>query len=251
MRHLKRFALASTVLGTALVACTADVSYEEGAAGGGPGWGETEDAGTILGDGAPSAEPMLAIIDPSASLTQTPGQGVGVFVQYSPTTPADPGGHWYIWWTCDTSLSGESCPFDITVSVAQGEITDATAQAFEATDSLTASASVTRQAGVDGGAALDGGVALDAGAVLDGGVREEAGASEGGVEGSSITAQTTTTTAVQGVNFTTSPGATITLSASLGGEYSGSFLFFVQDGKVNGGYTGLLTDPLELRPSSP
>ena len=54
---------------------------------------------------------------------------------------------------------------------------------------------------------------------------------------------------MQGVHFDTEPGELIELSAALGGEYSGQFLFFVQDGKVNGGYTGNLTDPLELQPT--
>jgi hypothetical protein len=66
-----------------------------------------------------------------------------------------------------------------------------------------------------------------------------------------IVATTTTTTTVEGVRFDTDPGAVITLSATLGGGYSGSFLFFVQDQQINGGYTGALTDPLELQGSSP
>ena len=68
---------------------------------------------------------------------------------------------------------------------------------------------------------------------------------------STLAAQTNTTTTVQGVRFDTDPGAVITLSAALSGEYSGSFLFFVQDGVVNGGYAGALTDPLEFQSTSP
>jgi hypothetical protein len=56
---------------------------------------------------------------------------------------------------------------------------------------------------------------------------------------------------VQGVRFNTEPDAIITVSAALSGEYSGSFLFFVQDGKVNGGYTGTVTDPLQFQSTSP
>ncbi len=33
--------------------------------------------------------------------------------------------------------------------------------------------------------------------------------------------------------------------------YDGSFLFFVQDGVVNGNYTGTITDPLMLEGKTP
>ncbi len=64
-------------------------------------------------------------------------------------------------------------------------------------------------------------------------------------------ATTTTTTAVDGVLFDTTPGATITLEAGVNGADNGAFLFFVQDNAVNGGYKGTLSDPLMLQPSSP
>ena len=57
---------------------------------------------------------------------------------------------------------------------------------------------------------------------------------------SSVEAKITTTNQVHGIRFDTNPGAIITLKASLGGIADGSFLFFVQDGKVNGGFTGKL-----------
>jgi hypothetical protein len=181
------------------------------------GGGSTEtpyyDAGLILGDGSASAHPIKAIIDPNASMLQSPGKGVGVFAQY------DTGGHWYVWWTCDTALSGDSCPFNVEISAAGG-IENVVSQGFAGKDGLV-------EAGADAGDAGDAGAAA------------------------SFTAQTTTTTMVQGVRFDTDPGAVITLSASLGGEYSGSFLFFVQDHLVNGGYKGVISDPLELEPSSP
>jgi hypothetical protein len=199
-----------------LVACgpTASVSIS-GPNGGGYYEGSTTTGtdGGIKGDGAASPIPMLAKIDPNASMMQTPGQGVGVFTQYTSATATDPGGHWYVWWTCDTNLSGQACPFEITISAAHGLITNATPQAFQANDQL------------------------------------ETGDSVQGGQG--IVADTNTTTVVQGVHFDTDPGEVITLSAALGGLYSGSFLFFVQDGAVDGNYKGLLTDPLELQPSSP
>ena len=43
----------------------------------------------------------------------------------------------------------------------------------------------------------------------------------------------------------------ITLNAELSGMEAGQYLFFVQDGQINGNYAGTLTDPLMLEPSSP
>jgi hypothetical protein len=216
MMNLQRSLVGGLVVLGAVVAACSDSSWGEGGGDYGEygGGGSTEtpytDAGLMLGDGAASAHPIKAIIDPNASMLQSPGKGVGVFTQY------DTGGHWYVWWTCDTALSGDSCPFNVGIS-AVGGIENVVSQGFAGKDALV-------EAGADGG---------DAGTVA------------------SFTAETTTTTMVQGVRFDTDPGAVITLSASLGGEYSGSFLFFVQDHLVNGGYKGMLSDPLELEPSSP
>lgn len=68
---------------------------------------------------------------------------------------------------------------------------------------------------------------------------------------SSLEASVTTSNEVHGVKFDTNPGAVISLKASLGGVADGSFLFFVQDGKVNGGYTGKLSNPLQLQGKTP
>jgi hypothetical protein len=213
-----------------LAACVQDGGYSESIGGDGfYGGGSTStdgyDDGGITGDGAPSSTPMLAKIDPNGTMKQTPGQGIGVFTQYAP------GGHWYVWWTCDTNLSDDTCPYTIDLSVAHGDITNATSEGFAPTDDLSGG-------GTDGGG-TDGG-----GTDADGGTPQIPGSP-------SITAQTLTTTTVQGVRFDTEPGAIVTLSAALNGEYSGSFLFFVQDDRVNGGYTGPLTDPLEFQSTSP
>jgi hypothetical protein len=68
---------------------------------------------------------------------------------------------------------------------------------------------------------------------------------------SRVDAKITTSTQAHGISFSTNPGAVITLEASVGGIKDGSFLFFVQDGKVNGGFTGRLTNPLQLQGKSP
>jgi hypothetical protein len=66
-----------------------------------------------------------------------------------------------------------------------------------------------------------------------------------------IEAVTTTSTASDGLTFQTAPGAAITLSATVGGQYDGRFIFFVEGGKVDDGFTGTVTDPILLKGSTP
>ena len=68
---------------------------------------------------------------------------------------------------------------------------------------------------------------------------------------STIEAKVVTRNEVHGISFTTNPGVVLTVKASLGGITEGSFLFFVQHGKVNGGYTGPLSNPLQLQGKTP
>lgn len=68
---------------------------------------------------------------------------------------------------------------------------------------------------------------------------------------SRVEARSTTTNQVHGITFTTNPGAVITVEASVGGIKDGKFLFFVQKGKVNGGFTGKITNPLQLQGDVP
>jgi hypothetical protein len=65
-----------------------------------------------------------------------------------------------------------------------------------------------------------------------------------------IEAVTMTTTAFDGLTFQTAPGAVITLSVTVGGVY-GQFLFFVEQGKVDDGASGLVTNPVMLQGSTP
>lgn len=150
-------------------------------------------------NGSPS--PMLVEVDTDQTMEAIGGEGVGVFVEYRS------GGHWHLWWTCDSKLSEESCDFSVKAT-ASGPITN-----------------------------------LDA-AELRGGFATSPTATE-------VAATSTTTTEVHGIKFDTAPGAVLTLQASIGGLADGSFLFFVQDGKVNGGFAGRLTNPLQLRGTVP
>ncbi|MFL5582108.1 MAG: hypothetical protein ACJ8AO_17215 [Gemmatimonadaceae bacterium] len=63
--------------------------------------------GTIVDPGPVIAE---VSIDPGATLEASPGDGVGLFVEYAG------GGHWNVFTTCDTAFSGTSCNFDVLVS---------------------------------------------------------------------------------------------------------------------------------------
>jgi hypothetical protein len=66
-----------------------------------------------------------------------------------------------------------------------------------------------------------------------------------------LQATTTTTSNAVDVKFTGDPGGTIEIEAAVGGVDDSSFFFFVQDGTVNGGYSGTLTDPLRFEGNTP
>ena len=123
------------------------------------------------------------------------------------------GGKWHVWWTCDTTLSKQLCDVSLSATVASGTI-----------ENLDASA-------------LQGGYAATP-------------------NPSRVEARTTTSTQVHGITFTTNPGAVVTLEATVSGLKEGpgqnrSFFFFVQDGKINGGFTGRLTNPLQFQGKTP
>jgi hypothetical protein len=170
--------------------------------GSGPAAGSSSSGGGYFPN---ATQPMLAVVDDNQRLQAQGGQGVGVFTEYQS------GGQWHVWWTCDTSVTGLSCPFDVTVTVTSGSITNATSQFSDPSDWLTQYQGPTPR----------------------------------------IYAATNTSAGIDAITFDTKAGATITLNAKLNGQDDGSFLFFVQDGKVNGGYTHTVTDPLMLVPASP
>src|SRR5690242_1712082 len=60
--------------------------------------------------------PMLVDVDTDQTMNAVGGDGVGVFVEYAK------GGHWHVWWTCDTNKTQESCDFAVTMTVAAGKI---------------------------------------------------------------------------------------------------------------------------------
>jgi hypothetical protein len=188
-------------------ACVVQSEPGSGYSGDGSGGSSGGGTGTGSSSGGASAQPMLVDVDPDQTMNAAPGEGVGVFIQYKT------GGHWNIWWTCDTNKTGLGCSFDNTVTVSTGSIANLAGQALETSDSVTQPST------------------------------------------QKVEAVTSTTTGVDGITFDTpfSSGQTpvITLDAKLNGAENGQYLFFVQDGKINGDYQGMLTDPLMLEPKTP
>jgi hypothetical protein len=99
----------------ALSGAAGTVSGSAGAAGT-SGFGVFDAGGPPATDGA--VPPMVVEIDPNGTLSATPGLGVGVFTQYLT------GGHWLVWWTCDTTVTGQSCSFTISVTPVQGALSN-------------------------------------------------------------------------------------------------------------------------------
>lgn len=55
-------------------------------------------------------DPLQVNIDTGETLTTTPGEGAGVFVEYAED---DTGGHWHVFTACDTNITSKSCQFDV------------------------------------------------------------------------------------------------------------------------------------------
>jgi hypothetical protein len=183
-----------------------------------------EDGGTT----PVTTAPMLVRVQTGKTVSASPGNGVGVFVEYAA------GGQWNVSWTCDTKVTGDTCAYDINLSVARGKISK-----------LTGILGYTLTSGNDGGfenASED--ATEDATEDAPGGPVDAAPAS-------SFDLSSSVTTNTQGVTFQTNPGTTVEISARLGGAGDGKLFFFVDDGKINDGYKGTLTDPLEFQPTSP
>ncbi len=113
-RHLLFLALP---LSLALGACTYGVDNGQSVGGGGGGGGS----------GGASSIPESTVDTDATIAGVTPGQGAGAFVEYAS------GGSWHVFTSCDTSVSGYSCGWDIIVD-ADGGITDFSADRLEQSD---------------------------------------------------------------------------------------------------------------------
>jgi hypothetical protein len=198
--------LAVVVSSWAFLGCGGGDNGGYGYGGGGYGGSSTstDDAGTSSNA---SGQPMLVVVDSNRTMSASPGQGVGVFTQYQT------GGHWNIWWSCDTDKTSLPCAFDVTVTTMSGTIANPAGQGLQGSDAFNQSTT------------------------------------------QEVEAVTNTTTTIEGITFDTvvSDGTTpiITVDAKLNGVDDPSYFFFVQDGEINGGFQGSLTDPLMFEPSSP
>jgi hypothetical protein len=98
-----------------VVACAGGLSLACAAVGcDGDGWGHHHHDMTGVPATPPdetlTTTPDKVAIDTGATITATPGTGVGVFVEYAT------GGHWTITTACDTNTSGVSCDFDLFIA---------------------------------------------------------------------------------------------------------------------------------------
>jgi hypothetical protein len=176
-----------------LAGCFAGTDGSSSSGGSGP-------APYTSSSGTAPPQPLLVDVDTGGTLLTTPGNGIGVYVEYQT------GGHWRVSWTCDTSLTSLSCSFIVDASVTAGTIASTGTEGLNPDDSVSQASA--RQ----------------------------------------IEAVTTTTTGVDAILFDTNPGEAITVTVSLNAPVS---FFFVQDNLVNGGYKGVLTNPLIFQPSTP
>jgi hypothetical protein len=79
----------------------------------------------------PQGAVTLATVDTGVTLSSPPGQGAGVNVEYQA------GGHWHVWWTCDTNVSGLACNFYVDVIAQSGSVTNVAGDRLESDDVLT------------------------------------------------------------------------------------------------------------------
>lgn len=96
--------------------------------------GDNDGRTTVIDNNPPPVvtEPMTVTIDSDVALDASPGDGVGVFVEYYA------GGTYRIWTTCDTAFSGNACAFDIFTSVdTTSAIIATTEENLEGIDSIT------------------------------------------------------------------------------------------------------------------
>jgi hypothetical protein len=81
--------------------------------------------------GGGATQPLLVDVDTGGTLLTTPGNGIGVYVEYQT------GGLWRVSWTCDTALTNLSCNFVVDASVTVGAITNPEGDGLEAGDALS------------------------------------------------------------------------------------------------------------------
>jgi hypothetical protein len=89
-------------------------------------------------------------IDTGAALDSPPGEGTGVFVEYQA------GGHWHVWVSCDTVLTGQGCAYDATAQVFDGAVSNVRGENLESQDFAGSQCADTAYLSVNTGSDLDG-----------------------------------------------------------------------------------------------
>jgi hypothetical protein len=111
-----------------LAACTAS-SGPTFSSGGGFGYASSS-GGSGSSGGTTPGRPMLVDVDTNRTMTAKPGDGVGIFTEYAA------GGHWHVWWTCDSNQTGADCSFDVSASPSDGPLANVAGEGLAATDQL-------------------------------------------------------------------------------------------------------------------
>jgi hypothetical protein len=113
-----------------LAGCVVDSTggTSSGSAGGS---GSTGPYGSTSSSGGAATQPLLVDVDTGGTLVATPGNGIGVYVEYLT------GGHWRVSWTCDSSLTNLSCSYVVDASVGTGTIANPASDGFQGGDSLS------------------------------------------------------------------------------------------------------------------
>jgi hypothetical protein len=144
-------------------------------------------------------------VETDKHLTSAGGQGAGLFVEYTS------GGHWYLWTTCDTAITGSGCAWEVD------------AQALSGTPTNVASAS----SSADGVGVLC---------------------------PDTVSMSLVTRGEVDGVTFDLPAGVGIRLGSTIGGAADPRFVFVFGhygDASTAGVRSGLVSDPIDVVPTSP
>ena len=109
-----------------MVGCTIEAGSQSGSSAGSADPGVTSpSAGSIAAPdstgagGSAAGQPLIVRVDADRTLSAVPGDGVGVFTEYRT------GGHWHVWWTCDTNVTHHDCGYRVAVTPVAGSLANA------------------------------------------------------------------------------------------------------------------------------
>lgn len=196
---IPRLALFASVTSLALASAACVIESSPSSSGYRSGSGDSPDDETGTGRTTIGPSPVLVEVDTNAKLKADPGDGVGVFVEYSS------GGKWHVFWSCDTNQTNRTCDYQVRVRPTQNKLTDVVDDTGNALATVGGEISLRRVIGAEN----------------------------------------------DGVRFAADPGSVVTLEVTLDGQSKDVLFFFVQNGKLNGGYEGNLTNPIKLQGKTP